>query len=754
MKMGQQFHHYSWEFTQAKQYSINQQFSLAVDLYDQLIAKARRNNCVSAEALAHELLAKLYLDWEQPETAVSYMQCAYLCYVRLGNRTKIQELSQHYADLLNPILEALIPNVLEASIPYANVIESPKAIAPDVALKPTTVQTNNSSKNSFNPDVPVTLDNFSVILQTAQNLARTIHLDELKRQLTTVILQNSNADYCALILPDTNNIWLVQTIASLNRVEICSEPLEYKHDLPRDLIWHVINTRERVIIDGVDADFCRDRPSLTQQLTQQAIRNLLCLPIINQDHLLGVLYLTSQSPQKIFTNENLLILNFLCTQAAISLTNAQLFSNLQRVKKELSDIKFSLDQAAIVAITDHKGLITYVNDKFCELSKYSREETLGKDHRIVNSGYHSQEFFRKMWKTISAGQVWRGEVCNRAKDGSVYWVDTTIVPFLNHQGKPYQYIAIRHDMSDRKRAEQSVVQKSLELEQALQNLQRTQLQMVQSEKMASLGNLVAGVAHEINNPIGFLEGSLHYAEERLQDLLEHLDLYRQYCVTPAPSIQEFIQEHERNIDLDFIKADLPKLLNSSKQATDRIGSISASLRTFSRADTEHKVSADLHTGIDSTLLILKYRLHANTSRPEIQVIRDYGQLPEVKCFLGQLNQVFMNILANAIDVFDEATQNYSFSDLQTRPQKITIETRLLAEQNAVEICIRDNGKGMPPAIKAKIFDHLFTTKGIGKGTGLGLAIAHQIVVEGHGGELRVQSELGQGTEFYIRLPIA
>ncbi|MEO1094433.1 MAG: ATP-binding protein [Cyanobacteria bacterium J06638_28] len=738
MKMEPQLHPYRWEFAQAEQHGVNQQFPLAIDLYDQLIAKARKDGCVTAEALAHELAAQRYIEWNKQEIAASYMQGAYLCYVRLGNQAKVQNLTQDYPELLNPILRTS-----EAQVKGAR---PPSAIASHATAKIAFAQMNACP----NSDTQTVLEEFAVILQAAQNLSRTIHLEELKQQLAIIILQNSSADFCALILPDANKNWQVQMFTGLETLETYSEPLQNNARVPVELIERVINTQKMMLIENLEGEFSPNH----QSVGQQQPGSLLVLPILNQGHLLGVLYLNSQSTQSVFTHEVLLGLNFLCTQAAISFTNAQLFSHLRQVKKELSDIKFAIDQSAIVAITDHKGLITYVNDKFCELSKYSREETLGKDHRLVNSDWHSKDFFADMWKTIASGKVWRGEVCNRAKDGSLYWVDTTIVPFCNEQGKPYQYIAIRHDMSDRKRAEQSVMQKSQELEQALYNLQNTQLQMVQSEKMASLGNLVAGVAHEINNPLGFLNGSLHYAEEHLQELLEHLDLYRQnYSSTVFPS-QKSIQEHERNIDLEFIREDLPKVLDSSKQATDRIRSISTSLRTFSRADTEHKVSADLHKGLDSTLLILKYRLHAKESRPEIQVIRDYGELPTIKCFLGQLNQVFMNILANAIDVFDEATQASSFTDLQAQPQKITLQTRALMTQNAVVIRIRDNGKGMPQDVQTKIFDHLFTTKGVGKGTGLGLAISYQIVTEVHGGSLSVQSELGQGTEFCIQLPIA
>ena len=281
-----------------------------------------------------------------------------------------------------------------------------------------------------------------------------------------------------------------------------------------------------------------------------------------------------------------------------------------------------------------------------------------------------------------------------------------------------------------------------------QQIEQSQLQIVQSEKMSSLGNLVAGVAHEINNPIGFLHGSIKNAKDSVQDLLRHLALYQHHYPHPVAPVQD----NAENIDLEFLREDLPKLLISMNGATDRIKGISTSLRTFSRADTEHKVRANLHEGIDSTLMILKYRLKANEHHPEIKVLRQYGELPLIQCFPGQLNQVFMNILANAIDMFEEIAQQSSFIDLQSNLQTITIQTSLI-DPNKIEIRIIDNGKGIFEEVKDRIFDHLFTTKEVGKGTGLGLAIARQIVVEKHGGSLDVKSAVGQGTEFCIRLPI-
>lgn len=285
-------------------------------------------------------------------------------------------------------------------------------------------------------------------------------------------------------------------------------------------------------------------------------------------------------------------------------------------------------------------------------------------------------------------------------------------------------------------------------QQALQYLQQAQLQIIQSEKMSALGNLVAGVAHEMNNPLGFISASLKQAKPAVADIVEHLKLYQESLPNPG----EPITDHEESIDLYYTLEDLPKILDAMVMACDRLKNISISLRTFSRADTNYKQEFNLHEGIDSNILILKHRLKANEQRPAIEVITRYSNLPKVECFPGQLNQVFMNILANAIDMFDEMAQKQTQQELKARPQQITITTEMLANQ--VQICIKDNGKGMNEDIKNKIFDHLFTTKEVGKGTGLGLAIAKQIVEEKHGGSLTCESVLGSGTEFTITIPIA
>ncbi|MEH2299601.1 MAG: AAA family ATPase [Nostoc sp.] len=283
--------------------------------------------------------------------------------------------------------------------------------------------------------------------------------------------------------------------------------------------------------------------------------------------------------------------------------------------------------------------------------------------------------------------------------------------------------------------------------QALQDLQQAQLQIVQSEKMSALGNLVAGVAHEMNNPLGFIYASLQQAQPSLADIVEHLKLYQ----SSLPNPDDQIIDHAKEIDLDYSLEDLPKIIDSMVMACDRLNNISTSLRTFSRADKDYKVPFNIHEGIDSTILILKHRLKANEQRPAIEVITDYGNLPQVECFSGQLNQVFMNLLANAIDALDESNAGRSFKEIKVNPNRIIIKTS--QENEGIKIAIIDNGKGMNESVKQKIFDHLFTTKGVGKGTGLGLAIARQIVEETHNGKLSFNSVLGEGTEFLIEIPL-
>ncbi|USR89716.1 ATP-binding protein [Phormidium yuhuli AB48] len=303
----------------------------------------------------------------------------------------------------------------------------------------------------------------------------------------------------------------------------------------------------------------------------------------------------------------------------------------------------------------------------------------------------------------------------------------------------------------REQAERREQDKILELERALRELQQTHSKLVQVEKISSLGQLVAGVAHEINNPLGCLTGNLAHLGDYTADLLEHLSLYQQQYPDPSPDISE----HAENIDLDYLKEDIPKMGNSMKVSVDRIQEIVSSLRQFSRLDAEESL-CDVHDGLESTLVVLRHRLKANPDRPEIQVIKEYDELPEILARPGQLSQVFMNLLSNAIDAVEEDNQDRSYGEIETKPNVIGIRTHYFQddEGDRIAICITDNGTGIPVEVQPRLFETFFTTKDGERGTGLGLSLSRQIITENHRGSLSFDSTPGQGTEFIIELPVS
>ena len=291
-------------------------------------------------------------------------------------------------------------------------------------------------------------------------------------------------------------------------------------------------------------------------------------------------------------------------------------------------------------------------------------------------------------------------------------------------------------------------QKVVEVSKAYEDLQQMQIKLIQSEKMSGLGQLAAGIAHEINNPINFIAGNLGYAQQYAHNLLKIIHLYQEDYVNPTPRIQTAIDE----IELEFLEEDFIKILKSMNLGTQRIQEIVKSMRIFSRVDEAEVKTVNIHEGIDSTLTLLHHRLKAKPDHPEIELIKEYGQLPQIECHAGQLNQVFMNIISNAIDALDESNQQRSFAEIQQHPNRIQISTKVI-DDNWVAIHISDNGRGVCETVGPKLFDPFFTTKPIGKGTGLGLSISYQIIVEKHGGRLYCQPVSGKGIEFVIEIPI-
>jgi PAS domain S-box-containing protein len=363
---------------------------------------------------------------------------------------------------------------------------------------------------------------------------------------------------------------------------------------------------------------------------------------------------------------------------------------LRRSLKELADLKFALDESAIVAITDQTGRINYVNDKFCEISKYSREELIGQDHHIINSGYHPKEFIRELWTTIATGRVWRGEIRNRARDGTLYWVDTTIVPFLNAEGKPYQYVAIRYDITERRKMEQ---------------------QLLRAQRMESIGTLAGGIAHDLNNILSPILMSIQMLQMKTQD----------------------------ESALQWLRM----LQSNAERGADMVRQV----LSFARGVEGERVAVQPKHLIKDVVGILK-----DTLPKSISIKYDVpSDLWVVSADATQIHQVLMNLCVNARDAMASGgeltirAENITLDDDYARMQ---LEAR---PGRHVLVTVADNGAGIPPEVVGRIFEPFFTTKEVGKGTGLGLSTALTIV-RSHGGFINVYSELRRGTQCAVYLP--
>ena len=364
---------------------------------------------------------------------------------------------------------------------------------------------------------------------------------------------------------------------------------------------------------------------------------------------------------------------------------------LERSLKELADIKFALDQSTIVAITDQRGIINYVNDQFCRISKYSRDELIGQDHRIINSGFHPKDFIRDLWTTIASGKVWKGELRNRAKDQSIYWVDTTIVPFLNPDGRPYQYVAIRHDITQRKLAEAQVLEQAVQLQRAAQ--------------LSFVGELAAGLAHEIKNPLAGIQGVVDILIRRRDK-----------------------NDPEREA-LEGMRHEVTRIDNTVRLLLDRARPRLVSLRETSLRELVAR-SVNLARAQVTNAIGSEKQVKIDFEAPEDPVM--------ISIDPGQIEDAVLNLIINAIEAVDVDGQvTIRLSTPQDDPEEIAIE-------------VSDNGTGISEPDLSKVFDPFFTTRQ--SGTGLGLPSVRRIA-RLHGGGVDVKSSPGQGSVFTIRLPL-
>lgn len=367
--------------------------------------------------------------------------------------------------------------------------------------------------------------------------------------------------------------------------------------------------------------------------------------------------------------------------------------HLETTQRRFQEINFALNQTAIVAVTDISGVITYANEKFCEISKYKSEEIIGRTHQILNSGHHSSDFFKDLWKTISRGKIWRGEIKNRAKDDSYYWVDTTIIPYLDEKGNPLKYTAIRQEITERKEAEES--------------LAHERAKATYAEKMASLGELSAGIAHELGNPLGAMRGRLEMLEMQASDPEQQIDRQR-----------------------------FSEILNKSIGLVDRMSKIIRGLRSYARdGSNDPKTPTSLNRLISDILDISNSKFH-KLGIEDIRVHLDEDV--NTHCREAEIGQVIVNLINNACDAVKDLEEKW-------------VEIRLLKNQKHVKIQVIDSGSGITPEQQEKIFNPYYTTKPVGTGTGLGLSISQNIVAA-HEGELRINKDV-PNTCFELVLPL-
>ncbi|HLO46850.1 MAG TPA: AAA family ATPase [Kamptonema sp.] len=854
---------HKYHLIEAEKHRIFDEKTAAIEFYDLAIKGAKENGYIQEEALSNELAAKFYLNWDKEKVAAGYMQEAYYCYARWGAKAKVTDLEKCYPQLLAPIL-------LQKS--YSS------TFLKETIARETIASIKTSAK------IYEVLD-FATLLKVFQAISGEIELERLLTTLLEIVIINAGASKCILLLKQELELKLVALVEADRSPQLLpSIPLESSPDIAISLVNVVKRTLKPLVLAnaGINSQFAAD-----SYIQKYQPKSILCIPILHQGQLIGVLYLENNLVAGAFTSDRVQMLNLLCAQAAISLENARLYRNSQNYAQELTQslAKLQATETRFQNLANNiPGMVyqfrlgadgsvstPYVSSGCLDLYNVEPELVMtgnfslyGLHHPDDNPAiekaiaYSAQNMtpFEQEWRIIlPSGTVkWIQSVARpeRQEDGAILWDGVVIdisdrkhieaeqtrllsilestsdligtadptgknlylnrawrhllglenetvakgteipkyhpewateiivnqgLPEAIHSGIwvgetavidgngreiPVSQLILSHksrdgdleyfstiirDISDRKQAELAILQKSQELEQALQALQQAQLQMIQSEKMSALGNLVAGIAHEMNNPLGFIAASLQQVQPSIVELIDHLKLYQENFPNPSDEILN----HAEEIDLEYSLEDLPKAIDSMEMACDRLKNISTSLRTFSRADKDYKVPFNIHEGINSTILILKHRLKANEHRPDIEVVTEYGKIPKIECFPGQLNQVFMNILANAIDALDEASIGRSFTEINAKPNRITITTS--GENQVVKITIADNGNGMTEEVKQKIFDHLFTTKGVGKGTGLGLAIAQQIIVEKHQGSIAVNSTEGVGTEFAIALPI-
>ncbi len=567
------------------------------------------------------------------------------------------------------------------------------------------------------------------------NLAKSYSFEEMLQKCTEIIVSHLNVAFARIWTHDPKDKILNLRASAgiythINGAHNCIPVGKYKIGLiAEELQPHITNSVQ------TDA-----RVSDKEWAVREGMVAFAGYPLIADSGLMGVVGMFSRQH---LNKKTLEILSFIAGEIAIAIKRKTTEQALEQQEEQYRSIFETVNDAlAIVDLETRK--IVAVNPTWCQMHGYSSQEalTLNATEYVHQNSLH---LFGEFIETIKSGKEFYAQIVAIGKDGMPFDVEVKATSYI-YNGRSHALSIVR-DISERKQFEKTLQQRTQELEKTLVQLQSTQSQLIQTEKISQLGQLVAGVAHEVNNPVSFISGNLSHAKDYVADLLNLLKLYQQEFPSPGDVIEEEIE----TINLEYLLEDLPKMISSMKLGTDRIKNIMLSLRNYSRTNSDEKKAVNLHEGIDTTLMILSHRLKAKPERPEIQIEKNYADLPLVECYYGQINQVFMNLISNAIDALDESNNGKTYHEVNKNPNIITITTE--TDENWATIIIADNGTGIPPQAKAQLFDAFFTTKEEGKGTGLGLSISYQIITEKHHGILECVSSPGNGAEFIIKIPI-
>ena len=762
---------HKYDLVEAEKARVLGKYEKAAEYYDLAVKGASENEYIQEEALANELAAEFYLANGLKKVAQTYLIDAYYGYIHWGATAKVKHLESEY------------PLFLLA-------ISAGKSRGNEMIISTNSTSTTTGFQN--------TLLDLTTVVKASQALASEIMLDKLLQKLMKIVIENAGAQKGFLLMPEAGKL-LIQAVASVEFSDVAVEQcpgVDPADVLPMTVINYVERTRSDVVLSNAAKEglFTFD-----YYIKQHQVKSVLCTPILNQSKLVGILYLENNLTTAAFSPTRLEVLKILSSQAAISLENAILVANLSAAKEELEDYSRTLE----VRVEERTQELKTKEAKLQEAQKLAHLGNWEFDFKTDRLTW-SEEVFRifGLDPTLPEPtllehrnqihpddlQLWLERVEEISLSGNSCEFELKILrsdrviryifvkaQAISNAGNVIKLFGTVQEITERKLVEDALrlsegklrekagqlevtlgllKQKAAQLEVTLGDLRSTQTQLIQTEKMSSLGQLVAGVAHEINNPINFICGNVMHASEYSSHLIHLIELYQQSYPNPNP---EIVAETE-DIDLDFIQEDLPKILHSMQVGVDRVRNIVVSLRNFSRLDEAEMKPVDIHSGIDSTLLILQHKLKKDALGHGIEVVKEYGQLPQISCYASGLNQVFMNILSNAIDAvelgveIDEKTARLENRLSPRFERKIVIRTEV-CDRNFVRISIADNGSGMTEEVRTRVFDPFFTTKAVGKGTGLGLSISYQIVVEKHGGKLMCISTPGQGAEFVIEIPV-